>query len=72
MAEGKDTKYNHPDRMTIAKILFHDGRNKENKINLYFNYNNADFEARRTYVFHEEEFSDPNLNFEPKWDTTKI
>lgn len=72
VAEGKDTKYNHPDRMTIAKILLHDGRNKENKINLYFNYNNADFEARGTYVFHEEEFSDPNLNFEPKWDTTKI
>ena len=75
LSDDKDTKYNHPDRMTIAKILLHEERkNKEPKpkVTLYFNYNNADFEARGTYVFHEEEFSDPNLNFEPKWDTTKI
>ena len=72
VAEGKDTKYNHPDRMTIAKILLHDGRNKDNKINLYFNYNNGDFEARKTYLFHKEEIEDSILNFEPKWDTTKI
>lgn len=72
VAEGKDTKYNHPDRMTIAKILLHEGRNKGNKINLYFNYNNGDFEARKTYLFHKEEIEDSTLNFEPKWDTTKI
>ena len=72
VAEGKDTKYNHPDRMTIAKILLHEGRNKGNKINLYFNYNNGDFEARKTYLFHKEELEEANLKFEPKWDTTKI
>lgn len=72
VAEGKDTKYNHPDRMTIAKILLHDGRNKENKINLYFNYNNADFEARNTFLFHQAELENTDLKFEPKWDTTKI
>ncbi|MGM9794705.1 MAG: ComEC/Rec2 family competence protein [Candidatus Aphodosoma sp.] len=72
VAEGKDSKYNHPDRMTIAKILLHEGRNKGNKINLYFNYNNGDFVDRKTYLLHQEEIEDTNLNFEPKWDTPQI
>lgn len=72
VVEGKDTKYNHPDRMTIAKILLHNERNMDNNIKLYFNYNNGDFEERKTYLFHKEELEEANLKFEPKWDTTKI
>lgn len=69
-SEDKEPNYNHPDRMALAKILLHEGRDMNRKVNLYFNYNNADFERHQTYVFHEEELIDATLNFETNWDVT--
>ena len=61
--EGKVPTYNHPDRMTIAKILLHDDRNKEQRITLHFNYTLEDMEKKGALILHPEELKDASLNF---------
>lgn len=64
VADDKTPLYNHPDRVTIAKILLHEGRDLSKKISLYFNYALDSMQERGALVLHKEEIEDENLNFE--------
>ena len=52
---GGKNKTNHPDRTTIAHILCHQKRNREEPIHLYFNYSLDIIEANGAPFFKEDE-----------------
>lgn len=53
---GLGTK--HPDRETIARLLYHPGRNHEQEINLFFNYSLEDIERKSGKFFTDEEIKE--------------
>ena len=50
----------HPDRETIAKILYHPQRKMDETIHLYFNYKLKELEKRNVILFNEGEIEKAN------------
>ena len=56
----------HPDRETIARILLHPARNREQTITLFFNYSREEIEKKNPKFLTDEDISNSTYNFNIK------
>ncbi len=61
---GRGTSY-HPDRETLANILCHSGRDKNQTVHFYFNYPLSAIEERCSKLFNDREDSSYNFMLHP-------
>ncbi|RZK26834.1 MAG: MBL fold metallo-hydrolase [Flavobacterium sp.] len=55
MTNGGSARTKHPDRETVARILYHPARNLDNSIQIFLNYPLAEIEAKAGIFFTKEE-----------------
>lgn len=67
---GGNNHSNHPDRITIAHILCHPWRNKEEKVHLYFNYEKDLIKANGAPFLNDGECE--KWNFEEHYNITEL
>lgn len=67
---GGKNHSNHPDRITIAHILCHPWRNKEEKVHLYFNYEKDLIKANGAPFLNDGECE--KWNFEEHYNITEL
>ncbi|RZK25725.1 MAG: MBL fold metallo-hydrolase [Flavobacterium sp.] len=60
LTNGGGARSKHPDRETLARILYHSGRNFQHQINLIFNYPLKTIEGKAGKLFTSEELIDAN------------
>lgn len=60
---GGELKSKHPDRETLARILYHSKRNLDEKITIFFNYSLPIIEAKCGKLFTDEELKEGNWTF---------
>jgi beta-lactamase superfamily II metal-dependent hydrolase len=70
--DGGDGNSSHPDRMTVARILCRESRDRLKQINLIFNYSQQDFIDNRAQFLTQEEIEDKSLNFKFYPDRTEV
>ena len=66
LTDGGDGSASHPNRITIARILCREDRDKTKHVNLIFNYSLKEMKANRTVFLRQDEIEDIQLNFDPK------
>lgn len=60
---GGTGRSKHPDRETIARILYHPKRDVKKRINLYFNYPLSEITATSGLLFTDEELNEANAEY---------
>ena len=72
LTDGGDGGTSHPNRITIARILSRETRDKNKHVNLIFNYSLKAIKTNGTEFLNQEEIDDKNLNFKPLDDQQSI
>ena len=68
---GGEKRSYHPDRETLANILCHEGRDKNQTVNFYFNYPLAKIEERVGTLFNDDDIKLNYLIYDNKNDLPK-